>query len=252
MQTLKNIEMQKGVVFMRTFVISDIHGEYDKFCRILEQVNFSGEDTLYVLGDVLDRGPHPIKTMQKLMNMPNAFCIAGNHELMALENMKVLMHEITDEFLDTLTDEAYGKLVDWIFNGAKTTIKELASLSAEDKADVLDFLGEFTAYEELEVNGRDYLLVHAGLGNFDPKKTMGDYSIHDLVWERPDYTKPYFKNLKVITGHTPTMAIEENPNPGYIFKANNHIAIDCGACFEGGRLAMICLETGEEFYVPVE
>ena len=35
---------------------------------------------------------------------------------------------------------------------------------------------------------------------------------------------------------------------GYIYRKNNHIAIDCGACFPGGRLAAICLDTGEEFY----
>lgn len=52
----------------------------------------------------------------------------------------------------------------------------------------------------------------------------------------------------VITGHTPTQAIRNNPNPGYIYRRNNHIAIDCGATYPGGRLAAICLDTGEEYY----
>lgn len=52
----------------------------------------------------------------------------------------------------------------------------------------------------------------------------------------------------VITGHTPTQAIRNNPNPGYIYRQNNHIAIDCGATYPGGRLAAICLDTGEEYY----
>lgn len=52
----------------------------------------------------------------------------------------------------------------------------------------------------------------------------------------------------VITGHTPTQTIEDNPRPGFIYRKNNHIAIDCGAHYPGGRLAAICLETGEEFY----
>ena len=33
------------------------------------------------------------------------------------------------------------------------------------------------------------------------------------------------------TGHTPTQAIRNNPNPGYIYRRNNHIAIDCGATY---------------------
>ncbi len=52
----------------------------------------------------------------------------------------------------------------------------------------------------------------------------------------------------VVTGHTPTQEIAGNPRPGYIYRANHNIAIDCGACFPGGRLAAICLDTGEEFY----
>lgn len=48
--------------------------------------------------------------------------------------------------------------------------------------------------------------------------------------------------------YTPTQSIEVNPNPGYIYRANNHIALDCCAFYKKGRLAAICLETGEEFY----
>lgn len=57
-----------------------------------------------------------------------------------------------------------------------------------------------------------------------------------------------FSDKYVITGHTPTQAIRNNPNPGYIYRRNNHIAIDCGATYPGGRLAAICLDTGEEYY----
>ncbi|WP_022779934.1 hypothetical protein [Butyrivibrio sp. AE3009] len=78
---------------------------------------------------------------------------------------------------------------------------------------------------------------------------MEDYSLHDLIWERADYNTQYFNDKFVVTGHTPTQLIEENPNPGYIYKNNNHIAIDCGAHFPCGRLAAICLDTLEEYYV---
>ena len=51
------------------------------FMELLETINYKETDTLYVLGDVLDRGPHPIKVLRKLMEMPNAICMVGNHEL---------------------------------------------------------------------------------------------------------------------------------------------------------------------------
>ena len=70
---------------MATYVMSDIHGQYDMFIELLRKINLKDEDTLYVLGDVLDRGPHPIKVLLKLMEMPNAICLVGNHECMAVE-----------------------------------------------------------------------------------------------------------------------------------------------------------------------
>ena len=75
---------------MATYVVSDIHGEYDLFMELLEKIKLQEADTLYILGDILDRGPHPIKVMLKLMGMPNAVCIVGNHELMALECLEFL------------------------------------------------------------------------------------------------------------------------------------------------------------------
>ena len=53
----------------------------------------------------------------------------------------------------------------------------------------------------------------------------------------------------MVTGHTPTQGILGNPKPGYIYKANHHIAIDCGCNRRNGRLAAVCLDTGREYYV---
>lgn len=231
-----------------TYVISDIHGEYDKFLELLEKIKLKETDTLYVLGDVLDRGPHPIKTLLKLMSMPNAVCIVGNHELMALECLEFLMKEITDESIEETDEKMIDNLITWQYNGSNTTLDEFYDLDADLRHDVIDFIKDFSAYEEVNVAGRNYLLVHAGLGNFSPDKDIEDYSLHDIVWERADYGIRYFDDTYVVSGHTPTQTIEDNPRPGYIYKKNNHIAIDCGAPFPGGRLAAICLNTGEEFY----
>ena len=39
---------------MATYVMSDLHGNYDGYISILEQINFSDEDVMYVNGDVID------------------------------------------------------------------------------------------------------------------------------------------------------------------------------------------------------
>lgn len=229
-------------------MISDIHGQYDMFMELIDKIDLKQTDTLYVLGDILDRGPHPIKVLRKLMGMPNAICMVGNHELMALECLKFLMKEITDMSIEELDEEMLDNLVTWQYNGSKSTIDEFSELSSDEKQDVIDFIKEFLIYEEVTVSDRDYLLVHAGLGNYSPEKDIEDYSLHELIWLRADYDVQYFKDTFVITGHTPTQSIADNPRPGFIYRKNNHIAIDCGAHYSGGRLAAICLETGEEFY----
>ena len=216
---------------MATYVISDIHGEYGKFMELLDIIHFSDEDILYVLGDVVDRGKNPVKTLLKMMEMPNVIPIAGNHEQMMLECMSVLINEVKDEnsikeFAEKFSDDMFQKLYAWQRNGGIATTDELSKLDNEQK----------------------YLLVHGGLGNFDIKRDIDDYSLDELVWSRVDYDVRYFDDVITVTGHTPTRYIEDNPRPGYVYRKNNHIDIDCGAYLPGGRLAAICLDTGEEFY----
>ena len=234
---------------MATYVISDIHGEYDMLMDLFEKMSLQHSDTLYVLGDVLDRGPHPIKTLRQLMAMPNVICLVGNHELMALESLKFLMQEVTTENIKKLDAEMLDGFLVWVeHNGGKTTMDEFRELSLEDQKEVIEYLRDFLVYEEIEVVGKDYLLVHAGLGGFNPGKDIEDYSLKELVWDRADYDICYYADKYVITGHTPTQYIYNNPNPGYIYRKNNHIAIDCGTYMSGGRLSAICLDTGEEYY----
>ena len=233
---------------MATYAISDIHGEYDMFLELHERIKLKDTDTLYILGDILDRGPHPVKVLQKLMEMPNAICLVGNHELMALECLEFLCKEITEESIDEMDPRMIGNLLSWQGNGSVTTTDEFHKLDREAREDVIEFLRELLIYEELTVNGKDYLLVHGGLGNYSPEKQIEDYSLEELVWDRADYETQYFDDIYVVTGHTPTQYIEGNPKPGYICRKNNHIAIDCQCYVPGGRLAAICLDTGEEFY----
>ena len=90
---------------MATYVVSDIHGEYDMFLELLDKIGLKETDTLYVLGDILDRGPHPLRLLRKLMEMPNVVCLVGNHELMALECLEFLCKEITEESIDRIDSE---------------------------------------------------------------------------------------------------------------------------------------------------
>ena len=68
-----------------TYVMSDIHGNAERFNSIINQIELKPEDSLYVLGDVIDRYPDGIRILRLLMSLPNVKLLLGNHEYMMLE-----------------------------------------------------------------------------------------------------------------------------------------------------------------------
>ena len=49
------------------YVMSDIHGQKRRFDSVMKQINLQPEDTLYVLGDVIDRNPDGIKILRQII-----------------------------------------------------------------------------------------------------------------------------------------------------------------------------------------
>lgn len=241
------------VTLLATYVVSDIHGCYKEFKSLLEKIEFSDDDTLFILGDVLDRGPEPISVIKDIMGRENVFFLKGNHEVMALDAFDSFLGvEITEKNIDNLSDDAFFPYFAWLENGGDTTMKQLSCLPHEERVEVLEFIRESYDYDALEVDGKLYILVHAGLRNFAPDKELDEYTIEDIVWDRPDYDKRYYPSERIflVTGHTPTQLIRHDRQP-LVFRENGHIAIDCG-CHFGGRLAAYCFETGEVTYVDSE
>lgn len=229
------------------YVMSDIHGEYEKYLQMLEKIAFTEDDTLFVLGDVIDRGPEPIKVLQDMSSRGNVFLLMGNHEAMASYVLHKLNVEITEENAETHINVALMQaIMDWQRNGGDVTMKQFRNLSPENRADLLDYIDEAPWYDVVDVNNRTFILVHSGLGNFEHGKHLSQYSFNEIAWMRPDYEKQYFgdSSIYIISGHTPTIAITGKAD---IYHSHNNILIDCGATF-GGKLACLCLDTMIEYY----
>ena len=221
------------------YVMSDIHGCYEKYIEMLKLINFNDNDTLYIIGDICDRGNNPMKILFHMMEHENIIPIFGNHDL---EAYPFLVSEFNDDL--NVLDKKY---LWWMSQGGKTTITDFQKLNKKEQDKVLFYIEDFRDYIEIKVNGKDYLLVHGGLKDFESTKPLSDYRLRDLVWERPDYNKVYFNDKYIISGHTPTHFIDSNMMGKIIIK-NNHICIDCG-CVYGNTLACLCLDTMEEFYI---
>lgn len=233
-----------------TYVISDIHGCYAEYLQLLEKISFSDKDELYVLGDMVDRGPEPMNVLLDMMVRPNVYPILGNHDYMALTMLSKLNVEITAENADShLTADDITGYLHWTRDGGGVTARQFRALSPEARQDILDYLSDCSLYEELEVGGDRFTLVHAGLHGFQPGKPLEEYHYSDLIFHRADYTRRYFPkwNSYLVTGHTPTMSIRED-REALVYEGYGHIAVDCGCVF-GGRLAAYCLESRKAVYV---
>ena len=243
------------------YCISDIHGDFESYEKMLRKLHLTGRDTLYVLGNVIDGGQGSMDILLDMMMRENVFPVIGDHEFAALSCLKWLMKDVTKESFAGMDKGMMQRMTDWAAIGGSDTIAQFRELTDEQKEMVVDYLSDFSLYEEVEAAGKVFVLVHAGISNFDEEKDIDDYDIHELITQSPDYKRVYYKDKYLVTGHMPTRRIFEAQNPliehapdgelseyDRIFVKNNHIAINCGLEI-GGRLGAVRLDDMAEFYV---
>ena len=221
-----------------TYVISDIHGNYQKFQSILEQIGFREEDTLYVLGDLVDFGEESMELIADLSVRLNVYSLAGEHDFLAARMLKGF-----DRMLKSGSSpdaEYIAQMTQWVQDGGQTTLEGFRALDEDAREGVLEYLEELTLFEEVEVKGKKYLLLHAGIADFDADAELDDYLPEDFFSEPLDASYPLIEGTTVIVGHVPTAS-------GNITRGEGSIFMDCGAS-EGGRLACLCLDNGKEYY----
>ncbi|WP_299178324.1 symmetrical bis(5'-nucleosyl)-tetraphosphatase [uncultured Neptuniibacter sp.] len=67
---------------MATYAVGDIQGCFDELQTLLSEVSFSSSDTLWVAGDLVNRGPKSLETLRFLKSLgERAVCVLGNHDL---------------------------------------------------------------------------------------------------------------------------------------------------------------------------
>lgn len=88
-------------------------------------------------------------------------------------NITLLFNERNhDTNIQQFEDENHLEIIRlWIEDGGQPTLEEFMTLSKTDREEIIDYLGEFNLYEEVCVNNRDFVLVHAGLENFQPTRS---------------------------------------------------------------------------------
>lgn len=230
------------------YVLSDIHGQQRRFDSILKQINLQPEDTLYVLGDVVDRNPDGIRILKRLRNMPNVQLLLGNHENMMLKAMY---------YPHDSQPEQEKRFQHWYRNGGKFTHDHLKHLRKSARAELFAYVDALPLNASVTVNGRQFLLTHAA--PLDMFTEFGEKYANErefALWWRGLKDAPLSPDRTVIFGHTGTHYYQEG-NPQRIWYGDHCIDIDCGASYpEGGnpetglvgRLACLRLDDMKEFY----
>jgi len=233
------------------YCVSDIHGCYDEFIDLLNKIGFNSEDTLYVLGDVVDRGKGSIKALKYIMQTKNIHVLMGNHEQMMVEALN------ERKFMDFLSDDPMEL---WIYNGGDKTLDEFDKCSKVQQKEILEYVKKLPYLFKLQVNDNNFLLVHAGLrvSNKDIEslsagEILDKQSPEDMLWIREKFfTNPGLPEHLIIFGHTQIWNIDRNYKPGEGLwrdkKYNDKIGID-GGCAYGGGLYALCLDNMKEYYV---
>ena len=140
-----------------TYTISDIHGCYKQYIELLEKINFSDEDVLYVLGDAIDRGPEPIKVFQDIMGRKNVFFIVGNHETLMYRVEKAIIN--SQKRKKKLTKETKLEYEEWISDGGFFTDNYFWGLAEEEQQEILNFIENSPECIKVECGGVKYRLA---------------------------------------------------------------------------------------------
>ena len=231
-----------------TYVTSDLHGyPFEEFQKLLASADFGADDTLYILGDVVDRGADCVRILLWIMEQPNVRLLIGNHEMMMIGS-RGLLGEVTDELIANISSDALVVFDRWMRNGGDVTARALNALTPEKRDEIIEYLLDCSLYEQVTAGGREYLLCHSGPGNFAPDRPIEDYTADELTWHRPAIDERFYENgVTVVFGHTPTVYYDRGYRGRAIF-TDTWINVDCGAA-SGIPPMLLRLDDLKEFYL---
>ena len=205
----------------RNYVMSDIHGMSDLLKKMLDMIQPGADDRVYILGDMIDRGPDPAGVLDLAMNCPN---------ITALDRDRYPYYYNTYDVL--CADERLRKKI----------------------PEYVDFMKKLPLYAKVKTGGECWLLAHASTEDIlhiwkRKERLIWDTSMIDRQRGIPGYIS--------VVGHVPTILVRGVAGrPAEIWKSPDGclIDVDCGAVFPsaGGRLGCLCMETRQEYYVSAE
>src|SRR5574344_1568584 len=147
------------------YVMSDIHGNKEKYDAMLQKINLQDDDKLIILGDILDRGPKSLEILDDVMSRDNVEFMLGNHEYAMLkiwENTKQYEKTKGEEYKKQI--EVWQKYIfDPMAGGKKSYELFFKTLPKKDTLKYMRFFKKCEIDKYLKVNGKKFYLVHGSV-----------------------------------------------------------------------------------------
>lgn len=150
---------------MAMYLIGDIQGCDEPLQRLLATIDFSpSRDTLYPLGDLVNRGPGSQAVLRRLMGYgDSARCLLGNHDL----HLLAAAHHVRKP-------------------NAKDTLQSV--LDAPDREAMVDWVRQQPLARWERIGATSLLMVHAGvLPQWDTAQTLALSAEVEAVLQSADY-----------------------------------------------------------------
>lgn len=234
------------------YVIGDIHNEAKKLQSILNQIKIKPQDSLIVLGDIFDRGgteADPVEVYFMLSGIQGELTwIRGNHDQWLADYVQKYYAQ---------SERKRRKMVPYAYNTFEMMRKRLTQA---DMLHIAEQIQQLPLQKEMIIDGKSYLFAHAMTSHPAVIHKRGYYLMGNSSL---DYYFLYgIDGYISFVGHTPASSVvwakhklvSLDKMPCSIWKndKSNVYLMDCGSGFESGRLACMCIETGERFYSDEE
>lgn len=244
------------------YAVSDIHGKYELFKKLLEKINFSEKDTLYILGDIVDgmkENAKDIEIFKYIMKRPNIKMLIGNHEDELLEylNDNFMPAKQKYTFTDDVKNYLQEKDKEKMLQKYKIVKKYLyidffryIILPTEELIAIQQFLRKLPYYIVTE----GFLLCHGGIeipyDNIELEKVLKYQQKQRVIWLGKEFynNRNRVANTKIIFGHTGVKAIEPNCKGIWKNEQGDKIGIDTSN-FDEPTIACINLDNMDEIIV---
>jgi bis(5'-nucleosyl)-tetraphosphatase (symmetrical) len=263
------------------YLIGDIQGCCDAFERLLARIDFSpSRDRLYLLGDLVNRGPASLATLRRLAGLGDAAtCLLGNHDLHLLATAHgVRKPHRSDTVQDILDAADRSTLLDWLRQQRMACfahgwlmvhagvlpqwdVEQTLTLAAEVETalrgpDLADFLPQMYGntptqwHDDLQGAERLRCIVNAltRLRFCDAEGQM-DFKTKDGADGAPAGFMPWFEVPQRRTAGAP-IAFGHWSTLGLVDRADL-LALDTG-CVWGGRLSAMRVDGGQRTLTQVE